>query len=74
MKNKEVSALFEKMADLMEFKGKNPFKVSAYTKAARVIGDLTRDIEEIFRSGDLKAIPLLNCLSAHQIIQWCGKT
>jgi DNA polymerase (family 10) len=57
MKNKEISALFEKMADLMEFKGENPFKVSAYRKAARIIGDLTRDIEEISRSGELKAIP-----------------
>ncbi len=57
MKNKEISALFEKMADLMEFKGENPFKVSAYRKAARIIGDLTRGIEEIFQSGELKTIP-----------------
>jgi len=57
MKNKEISAIFEKMADLMEFKGENPFKVSAYRKAARIIGDLTRDIEEISRSGDLMSIP-----------------
>jgi len=57
MKNKEISALFEKMADLMEFKGKNPFKVSAYRRAARIIGDLTRDIEEISYRAELKAIP-----------------
>jgi len=57
MKNKEISALFEKMADLMEFKGENPFKVSAYRKAARIIGDLTRGIEEIFQNGELKTIP-----------------
>jgi DNA polymerase (family 10) len=57
MKNKEISALFEKMADLMEFKGENPFKVSSYRKAARIIGDLTRDIEEIFQNGELKTIP-----------------
>ena len=41
----------------MEFKGENPFKVSAYIKAARIIGDLTRDIEEISHHGELKAIP-----------------
>ncbi|UCD71595.1 MAG: DNA polymerase/3'-5' exonuclease PolX [Syntrophobacterales bacterium] len=57
MKNKEISGLFEKMADLLEFKGENPFKVSAYRKAARIIGDLTRDIEEISRRGQLLAIP-----------------
>jgi DNA polymerase (family 10) len=52
MKNKEISALFEKMADLMEFKGKNPFKVGAYRRAARIIGDLTRDIEDISHDGE----------------------
>lgn len=57
MKNKEISALFEKIADLMEFKGENPFKINAYRKAARIIGDLTRGIEEIFQNGELKTIP-----------------
>jgi len=40
------------MADLMEFKGKNPFKVGAYRRAARIIGDLTRDIEDISHDGE----------------------
>lgn len=57
MKNKELADLFEKMADILEFKGENPFKISAYRKASRVIGDLTQDIEEIAESGKLKAVP-----------------
>jgi DNA polymerase (family 10) len=57
MKNKELADLFEKMADILEFKGENPFKISAYRKASRIIGDLTQDIEEIAGKGELKNIP-----------------
>jgi len=57
MKNKELADLFEKMADILEFKGENPFKISAYRKASRIIGDLTQDIEEITEQGELKNIP-----------------
>jgi DNA polymerase (family 10) len=57
MKNKELADLFEKMADILEFRGENPFKISAYRKASRIIGDLTKDIEEIAERGELKNIP-----------------
>ncbi|MCX8117792.1 MAG: DNA polymerase/3'-5' exonuclease PolX [Desulfobacterota bacterium] len=57
MKNRELADLFEKMADVLEFKGENPFKVNAYRKAARLLGDLTQDIEEIAESGRLRKIP-----------------
>jgi DNA polymerase (family 10) len=57
MKNKELADLFEKMADILEFKGENPFKISAYRKASRILGDLAQDIEEISGKGELKDIP-----------------
>ncbi|MGZ3525372.1 MAG: helix-hairpin-helix domain-containing protein, partial [Thermodesulfobacteriota bacterium] len=57
MKNKELADLFEKMADILEFKGENPFKINAYRKASRIIGDLTEDIEAIAGQGELKEIP-----------------
>lgn len=57
MKNKELADLFEKMADILEFKSENPFKISAYRKASRILGDLTQDIEEITERGELKDIP-----------------
>ena len=56
MKNRELADLFEKMADILEFKSENPFKISAYRKASRIIGDLTQDIEEISEQGGLKNI------------------
>jgi DNA polymerase (family 10) len=57
MKNKELADLFDKMADILEFKDENPFKISAYRKASRVLGDLTQDIQEISESGELKKVP-----------------
>ena len=57
MKNKELADLFDKMADILEFKNENPFKISAYRRASRVLGDLTQDIQEITESGDLKKVP-----------------
>ena len=57
MKNKELADLFDKMADILEFKNENPFKISAYRKASRVLGDLTQDIQEIAESGELKKVP-----------------
>ena len=57
MKNKELADLFGKMADILEFKGENPFKIGAYRKASRVIGDLTQDVQELADSGKLRQIP-----------------
>jgi DNA polymerase (family 10) len=57
MKNKELADLFAKMADILEFKNENPFKISAYRRASRVLGDLTQDISEIAESGELKKVP-----------------
>ncbi len=57
MKNKELADLFEKMADILEFKNENPFKISAYRRASRVLGDLTQDIKEVAESGELKKVP-----------------
>ncbi|MFB0519347.1 MAG: DNA polymerase/3'-5' exonuclease PolX [Acidobacteriota bacterium] len=54
MKNRELSEIFDKMADILEFKGDNPFKINAYRKAARVLKDLTEDIEKLAQEGKLK--------------------
>jgi len=70
MKNKELADLFEKMADILEFKGENPFKISAYRKASRIIGDLTQDIEEIAESGKLKSIPGIGEGMAQKVVEY----
>lgn len=57
MKNRELVILFNKIGDALEFKGEMSFKVSAYRKVARILEDLTEDIEKMWREGKLRSIP-----------------
>jgi DNA polymerase (family 10) len=57
MKNAEISALFEQMADVMEILGEDRFRINSYKKVARVIGELPRDIEDLLTSGELAELP-----------------
>lgn len=58
MRNAEISRVFQDIADLLEMKGENPFKIRAYRKAARTIDSLPREIETYLEEGgDLKSIP-----------------
>ena len=70
MKNKELADLFDRMADILEFKSENPFKISAYRKASRIMGDLTQDIEEIAESGKLKDVPGIGEGMAEKIVEY----
>jgi DNA polymerase (family 10) len=47
MSNHEIAAVFEQIADLLEFQGANPFRVRAYRNAARTIHDLPESAAEI---------------------------
>jgi len=57
MKSKELSKIFAEIADALEFKGENRFKIIAYRKASKVLDDLTDDVEVLARRGQLQAIP-----------------
>lgn len=57
MKNFEVAAIFNEIADLLEIKNENPFRIRAYRKAAQNIESLTQDVEEIAKIGTLQEIP-----------------
>jgi DNA polymerase (family 10) len=57
MKNKELAAIFDKWADILEFKGDNPYHIRAYRNAARIIEDLTEDIEVLAKEGRLTKLP-----------------
>ncbi len=54
MTNAEVAAVFEQIADLLEFQGANPFRVRAYRNGARAIADLPESIEEVACDPDRK--------------------
>ncbi len=70
MKNAEIAAMFEKIADVMELKGENPFRINSYHKAARIIGDLTEDIAEIAKDDRLTGIPGIGTGTAEKITEY----
>ena len=56
--NEEIAGLFENMATLLEMKGDAIFKIRAYQRAARTIGQLPFPLDNAVRDGmDLKDIP-----------------
>lgn len=57
VQNIEVAWVFYELADLLEFKGEDFFKVRAYRNAARKIAALEEPLEEIRRRGMLGKIP-----------------
>ncbi len=57
MKNKELADIFDKWADILEFMGDNPYHIRAYRNAARLIRDLSEDIEVLAREGKLSSLP-----------------
>ncbi len=70
MKNHEIAALFERIANVLELKGENTFRINSYRKAARVIGDLIEDIEELARAGKLTDIPGIGEGTAEKIVEY----
>lgn len=57
MKNKEIADLFNEIADILELKEENVFRVNAYRRAAQNIEGLSRAIEDVAASGALHELP-----------------
>lgn len=57
MVNKELSKIFDQMADLLEITGGDRFRINSFRKVARIISDLTEDVAGLAETGELKKIP-----------------
>ena len=57
MRNIEIAALFNRIADLLQIQGANPFRVRAYQRAAASLEGLTDNIEAIVTRGASREIP-----------------
>jgi len=58
LSNSEIADIFNQMADMLEIKGENPFKVRAYRNAARTVQNLGKSLEDLVESGmDLTKLP-----------------
>ena len=54
--NQNLASVFELIADLLELLDENQFKISAYRNSARIFQGLTKPIEDLLFSGELKNI------------------
>ena len=57
MKNTEIAAIFDDIAELLKLKKENIFKIRAYQKAARSIEELTVEVVQLVAEDRLGEIP-----------------
>ncbi|MDA8169818.1 MAG: DNA polymerase/3'-5' exonuclease PolX [Nitrospiraceae bacterium] len=56
MRNQDIARIFTEIADMLEIKDENPFRVRAYRRAAMAIGGFPRDASGMSRE-ELRKIP-----------------
>ncbi|MCM8768449.1 MAG: DNA polymerase/3'-5' exonuclease PolX [Candidatus Omnitrophica bacterium] len=69
-KNEEIASLFQQIADALEIKGENPFRVNAYRQAARVLSELSEDIRVLLQQGKLTEIQGIGPAMAEKIEEY----
>ena len=57
MNNKEIAKVFQDIADFLELKGENQFKIRAYQRVVRSIEHLPVEVERLVKEDKLKEIP-----------------
>ena len=55
--NREVAEVFQRIADLLEIKGEEIYRVLAYRRASDTVRSLGESIEAVWRDGRLEEIP-----------------
>jgi DNA polymerase (family 10) len=69
MRNQEIAKIFNEIADILEIKGDNPFRVRAYRRAAQNIDGLAKDVAAI-SVAELKKIPGIGADLADKIQEY----
>jgi len=54
--NAEIAAAFEEIADILDLKGDNPFKIRAYRRAAQLVSGFEKPMAEVEKLEDLPGI------------------
>lgn len=69
MKNRDVSELFFKVADMLSIRGDKFHRILAYQKAGESIEALGRDINQVHADGELTDIPGIGKTLAEKIVE-----
>jgi DNA polymerase (family 10) len=70
VRNAEVAAMLNRVADLLEIKGENFYKIRAYRQAVRQLDNLTIEVEDLIRSRHLKDVPGIGEAIEKKIVEY----
>ena len=70
MRNADVAAMLNRVADLLEIKGENFFKIRAYREAVRQLDNLTTEVADMIEQGRLKEIPGIGEAIEQKIVEY----
>jgi DNA polymerase (family 10) len=73
MVNQELARIFSEIADLMEIKGEDAFRINSYRKAARLFKDTTEDIAALSAAGKLTDLPGVGKHTAQRVTQFLAE-
>ena len=62
--------MLNRIADLLEIKGENFFKIRAYREAVRQLDNLTTEVEDLIRQGRLKDVPGIGEAMEKKIVEY----
>ena len=70
MKQHEIASIFSQMADLLEFRGDNPFRIRAYRRAAQNLESFSGDLEAFAAGGRLTELSGIGVELAEKIAEY----
>lgn len=56
MENIDIARIFDEIADILELKAENRFRIRSYRRAARVIRDMPEDAKSLLEAGELTSV------------------
>jgi DNA polymerase (family 10) len=70
VRNADIAAMLNRVADLLEIRGENFFKIRAYREAVRQLDNLTTEVEDLIKDGRLKDIPGIGEAIEKKIVEY----
>jgi DNA polymerase (family 10) len=70
VRNADVAAMLNRVADLLEIRGENFFKIRAYREAVRQLDNLTTEVEDLIKEGRLTDIPGIGEAIEKKIVEY----
>ena len=67
MENIDVARIFDEIADILELKDENRFRIRSYRRAARVVRDMPDDVKSLSEAGELMSVQGIGSSLAEKI-------